>query len=67
MVNEINIEEKDVMVEFMQPHGPQKNFKWPRKQDRCLVPIQSVLFTVSPPVTTTVRIYQRLTRSMMIS
>ena len=46
------------MVEFMQPHGPQKNFKWPRKQHRCLVPIQSVLCTVSPPATTTGRIYQ---------
>ena len=37
MVSEVNIDEQDVMVEFLHPHRPQKNFKWPRNPDRCLV------------------------------
>ena len=37
------------MVEFLHPHGPQKNFKWPYNPDRCLVSVQSI---ISAPVTT---------------
>ena len=53
MVSEVNMDEQDVMVEFLHPHGSQKNFKWPRNFDICLVPAQSILCTVSVPVTTT--------------
>ena len=37
---------------FLHPHGPQNNFKWPRNPNRCLLPVQSTLCTVSVPVTT---------------
>ena len=47
MVSEVNMDEQDVMVEFLHPHGPQKKFKWPRNPDRCLDPAQSILCTIS--------------------
>ena len=53
MVSEVNMDEQDVMVEFLHQHGPQKNFKWLQNPDRCLVPAQSILCTISMPVTTT--------------
>ena len=60
MVTEVDINEQDVMVEFLHPHGPQKNFKWLRNPDKCYVPIQNILCTIiiSAPVTTTGRMYK---------
>ena len=58
MVSEVNMNEQDVMVEFLHPHGSQKNFKWPRNPDGSLVPMQSILCTISVPVTTTERMYK---------
>ena len=43
------------MVEFLHPHGPQKNFKWPYNPDRCLVSVQSI---ISAPVTTAGQMYK---------
>ena len=43
------------MVEFLHPHGPQKNFKLPKNPDRYLVLVQSILYIISVPVTTTGR------------
>ena len=57
MVSEVNMDEQDLMVKFLHPHGPQKNFKWPRNPDRCLDSAQSILCTISTPVTTTGCIY----------
>ena len=51
MVSEVNMDEQDVMVEVLHPHGPQKTFKWPRNPDRCHVPAKSILCTISMPVT----------------
>ena len=52
------MDEQGVMVEFLHPHGPQKIFKWPRNPNRCLVPVQSILCTISGPVTTTGCLYK---------
>ena len=48
---------QDVMVNFLHTHGPQKNFKWPRNPEICLVPAQNILCTISTPVKTTGCIY----------
>ena len=46
------MDKQDMIVEFLHPHGPQKYFKCPINPDRCLVPVQSVLYTILVPVTT---------------
>ena len=43
MVSKVNMDKQDAMVEILHPHRPQKNFKWPRNSDRCLVTVQSIL------------------------
>ena len=58
MVSEVNMDKQDVMIEFLHPHGPQKNFKWPRNPDRCLVPVQSIICAITMPVATTERMYK---------
>ena len=49
MASEVNMNEQDA---FLHPQGSQKNLKWPRNSDRCLVPMQSILCTISVPVST---------------
>ena len=55
---EINMDKQGVMVEFLYPHGQQKNFKWPRNPGRRLVLVQYMLSTISVPVTTTGCLYK---------
>ena len=54
---QINHQEGDVMVKFLHPHGPTKNFHWPEFQDQCLIPAYDLLTTISIPTTTTGRTY----------
>ena len=58
MVSEVNMDKQDMIVEFLHPHGPQKYFKCPINPDRCLVPVQSVLYTILVPVTTNWCMYE---------
>ena len=46
------------MVEFLHPHGSQKNFKLPKNPDKYLVLVQSILYIISVPVTTTGHMYK---------
>lgn len=57
MVREVNIEEQDVTVQFLHPHGPSPSFSWPKREDVCAVPIPHVLAIVEPPKTMTGRTY----------
>lgn len=56
-IKSVDHEENDVQVSFMHPHGPNKSFSWPRKDDVCWVPLSHVLDIINAPVTTTGRRY----------
>ena len=57
MVSEENVD-KQVMIEFLHPHGQKKIFKWHINPERCLVTVQSILCIISVPVTTTGSMYK---------
>ena len=60
MVQDINKEEADVSVKFMQPNGPSLSFKWPSKDDICWVPNIHIIFKIDIPRTETGRTYHLL-------
>ena len=47
----------DKKIKFLQPHGPCQQFTWPNKDDYCWVPDNNIILKVSPPSTTTGRLY----------
>ena len=47
-VKEISFENDDVLVSFMHPKVPSKNFHWPNREDVCWVPTQHILTTIHP-------------------
>ena len=60
MVQDINKEEADVAVKFMQPNGPSPSFKWPSKDDICWVPNIHIICKKDIPRTETGRTYHLL-------
>ncbi len=52
IVNKIDVEQGDVNVNFLHPHGPRKTFNWPQREDSCFVPMKNVLCIVSPTTST---------------
>jgi hypothetical protein len=57
-VREIDNEQEDILVKFMHPHGPNKMFKWPAREDLCWVPFDKFICKVDTPETTTGRMYE---------
>lgn len=57
MVSEVNVEENDVIVKFLHPHGPSPSFFWPQREDACAIPITHAIAIVEPPKTMTGRAY----------
>ena len=58
-VKEISFENDDVLVSFMHPKVPSKNFHWPSREDVCWVPTQHILTTIHPlNMSKTGRVYQ---------
>ena len=57
LVQSVNIEEGDVKVNFMHPHGPNSQFHWPSRNDICYVPMDKLLCKISAPITSTGRLY----------
>lgn len=57
-IREVSELEKDIHINFMHPHGPSKNFKWPRREDICWVPLAHIIKVIDAPSTTTGRQYQ---------
>ena len=47
------MEQGDVKVQFMFPHGPPKTFNWPETEGSCYMPIKNILCKISSPTTTT--------------
>ena len=56
-MKEINVEEKDILVKFMHPHGPSRSFHWPYKEDLCFIPMMHILTILDTPTTATGRQY----------
>jgi hypothetical protein len=46
LVQEIDIDEGDMHVKFMHPHGPSSSFIWSRFDDTCWLP-NNHMYTVS--------------------
>lgn len=58
MVSEVNVEEDDVTVKLLHPHGPSVSFFWPQREDACAILITHDIAIVKPPKTMTGRTYQ---------
>ena len=56
-VQDINLEEKDVAVKFMHPHGPSASFQWPSRDDIYWVPNKHIICKIDIPLTDTGRTY----------
>ncbi|XP_047137884.1 uncharacterized protein LOC124814334 [Hydra vulgaris] len=52
VIEDINLEEKDVLVKFMCPNGPARSFKWPPKESQCWIPVH-IICKVEVPITKT--------------
>ena len=57
LVQSVDLEQGDVKVKFMHPHGPTLQFHWPSRDDMCYVPTDKLLCKISIPITSTGRLY----------
>ena len=60
IIIDIDEEAEDLKIKFLHPHGPNKNFYWPSKDDICYVPFTKMLCLLSPPSTSSCRMYKIL-------
>ena len=51
LVEEVDEERKECQLNFMHPKNPTGNVMWPRRTDRCLIPIEKVLTVITVPET----------------
>ena len=51
LVEEVNIENRDVTCKFMYPHGPTQNnnYHWPPREDNAWVPFGKFIMKIDPP------------------
>ncbi len=49
MVDEVSEEFGDYHINFMHPHGPTTQFKWPSQVDQCWVTGDDILCTIDTP------------------
>eukprot|EP00795_Rhopilema_esculentum_P006844 gene6844-12439_t len=47
----------DIEVKFMHPAFPSKSFHWPRREDKCFVPVTNVVCVIKAPTTSSGRQY----------
>ena len=52
-MEKVNLNEGDVDVQFMHPHGQCKTFNWPSSADKCSVPIKNIICSIQVPTTNT--------------
>ena len=60
LIQNIDEDAGDLEIKFLHPHGPSRNFYWPSKEDLCYVPLTNILCLLSPPSTSTGRMYKIL-------
>nr|XP_047131778.1 uncharacterized protein LOC124810743 [Hydra vulgaris] len=53
VIEDINLEEKDVLVKFMCPNAPARSFKWPPKESQCWIPDAQIICKVEVLITKT--------------
>ena len=58
IIEEVSSEEQDVLVNFLHPPGPARNFLWPKRPDTCWIPVTDVITKLQIPSTATGRTYQ---------
>lgn len=58
LIQQIDREYGDLKIDFMHPHGPRKNFIWPRTEDTCFIPLERILCRISVPLMETGRSYK---------
>ena len=51
LIDDLNVDEKDVTCKFMHPHGPTNNFYWPLCDDKAYVPYNKIIMKVKTPNT----------------
>ena len=44
IVNEVNVHQGDLKIEFLHTHGPRKTFSWPPVVNKCFVPVANILW-----------------------
>ena len=59
LVTQVDVEQGNVKVQLMFPHGPHKTFNWPETEDSCYVPIKNILCQISSPTTITGQNYKK--------
>ena len=52
-MNEVDVHEDDLKIEFLHQHGSRKTFSWPSVADTCFVPASSILCVITAPTTIT--------------
>ena len=55
---EVDEENNDIFVRFMNPNGPARSFNWPLKDEACWVPKVHILSNVEIPTKATGRQYR---------
>ena len=58
LIDEVDEEHDDVKVKFMHPSYPARSFSWPKRDDKCFVPIVNVACIIRAPMTITGRQYK---------
>ena len=52
-MNEVDVHDDDLKIEFLHQHGSRKTFSWPSVADTCFVPASSILRVITAPTTIT--------------
>ena len=58
LATQVDVEQGDINVQFMFPHGPPKTSNWPETENSFYVPIPNIFCQISSPTTTTGQIYK---------
>ena len=59
-MTEVNVNEGDMKIEFLHPHGSRKTFSRPFVADKCFVPVSNISCIITAPTTITGQMYQSL-------
>lgn len=66
-VCETSVEECDVLINFMHPHGIARSFHWPARKDTCWIPEQQIIANLPVPTATAMGRQYSLPEAVMLS
>ena len=49
ILTEVGVDEGDLKIKFLHPHGPRKTLKRPSVTDKCFVPVSNILCVIIAP------------------